>query len=178
MVRGPSAPDRLPLARFPLVPIDPQARLIICNTMVHHEHVPANTMPAAATASGAWSCSSWRFPLSARSRRQPSGARAPRRPPAGGGLSTLPACDQRKRPYGAGAAALEEGDLELTGRLMAESHESMRDDFEITVPEVDRMVELNAAVPGVFGARMTGGGFGAVPSAWSRPVRSSGSSDR
>ena len=36
----------------------------------------------------------------------------------------------------------------------------MRDDFEITVPEVDRMVELNSAVPGVFGARMTGGGFG------------------
>ena len=43
---------------------------------------------------------------------------------------------------------------------MAESHTSMRDDFEITVPKVDRMVELNAAVPGVFGARMTGGGFG------------------
>ena len=36
----------------------------------------------------------------------------------------------------------------------------MRDDFEITVAEVDRMVELNSAVPGCFGARMTGGGFG------------------
>ena len=46
------------------------------------------------------------------------------------------------------AAALDEGDLELAGRLMAESHKSMRDDFEITVPEVDRMVELNRRRPG------------------------------
>ena len=36
----------------------------------------------------------------------------------------------------------------------------MRDDFEISCPEVDVMVELNAAVDGVYGARMTGGGFG------------------
>jgi galactokinase len=45
------------------------------------------------------------------------------------------------------------------GPLMTESHASMRDDFEITVPEVDTAVET-ALVAGAYGARMTGGGFG------------------
>ena len=58
------------------------------------------------------------------------------------------------------ADALAAGDLALFGRLMTDSHASMRDDFEISCPEVDTMVELNAAVEGVYGARMTGGGFG------------------
>ena len=43
---------------------------------------------------------------------------------------------------------------------MAESHVSMRDDFEITCSEVDVMVDIASRIPGVFGARMTGGGFG------------------
>lgn len=46
------------------------------------------------------------------------------------------------------------------GKLLGGSHASMRDDFEISVPEVDRLVELAWAHPGVIGARMTGGGFG------------------
>jgi galactokinase len=46
------------------------------------------------------------------------------------------------------------------GRLMAESHRSMRDDYQITCHEVDYLVEAAAALPGVVGARMTGGGFG------------------
>ncbi len=56
--------------------------------------------------------------------------------------------------------ALEAGDLELFGRLMNESHLSMRDDFEISCAELDTMVEIAQAFPGVLGARMTGGGFG------------------
>ncbi|HEX2912836.1 MAG TPA: galactokinase [Chloroflexia bacterium] len=52
------------------------------------------------------------------------------------------------------------GDLERFGELLRQSHESMRDDFQITVPEVDLLVELAWALPGVIGARMTGGGFG------------------
>ena len=58
------------------------------------------------------------------------------------------------------AAALEEKDLDRVGRLMAESHASLRDDYEVSCPELDRMVEIAAAQPGVYGARMTGGGFG------------------
>lgn len=61
----------------------------------------------------------------------------------------------------AAAEALAKGDLRAMGRLMAESHESMRDDFEITVPAIDTLVEIMAGVIGAAGgARMTGGGFG------------------
>ena len=49
---------------------------------------------------------------------------------------------------------------EQAGALMIESHNSLRDDYEVSVPAVDRLVELASAQPGVFGARMTGGGFG------------------
>lgn len=61
----------------------------------------------------------------------------------------------------AAAAALERGDLSDLGRLMHESHASMRDDFEITVPAIDRLAAIMGdAVGSEGGARMTGGGFG------------------
>jgi galactokinase len=61
----------------------------------------------------------------------------------------------------AAADALRNGDLETLGRLMAESHASMRDDFEITLPAIDRLVDiLGEAIGRKGGARMTGGGFG------------------
>jgi galactokinase len=56
--------------------------------------------------------------------------------------------------------ALKAGDLNLFGRLMASSHASLRDDFEVSSPELDLMVELAEGQQGVYGARMTGGGFG------------------
>ncbi|MFO1388886.1 galactokinase [Cellvibrio sp.] len=59
------------------------------------------------------------------------------------------------------AEALSSGDMETLARVMAESHESMRDDFNITTPAIDRLVEiLQTAGAGSAGARMTGGGFG------------------
>ena len=58
------------------------------------------------------------------------------------------------------AEALEQHDLEGFGRLMAESHDSLRDDFEVSCRELDVMVELASQMKGVYGARMTGGGFG------------------
>jgi galactokinase len=58
------------------------------------------------------------------------------------------------------AAALETGDLRRVGQLFAESHASLRDLYEVTSPELDALVEIATAVPGVVGARMTGGGFG------------------
>lgn len=58
------------------------------------------------------------------------------------------------------AEALNEGDLRKFGQLMAESHRSLRDDYEVSSEELDLMVELAAAREGVYGARMTGGGFG------------------
>lgn len=59
------------------------------------------------------------------------------------------------------ASALEKGDLQRMGQLMAESHASMRDDFEITVPQIDTLVDIVKATIGEQGGvRMTGGGFG------------------
>jgi galactokinase len=58
------------------------------------------------------------------------------------------------------AAALEAGDLARFGELMRRSHDSLRDDYEVSCAELDIMVELAAAMDGVIGARMTGGGFG------------------
>jgi galactokinase len=56
--------------------------------------------------------------------------------------------------------ALEAGDFVACGQAMNLSHLSMRDDFEITCPEVDALVGLAQTVEGVYGSRMTGGGFG------------------
>lgn len=58
------------------------------------------------------------------------------------------------------ASALEGGNYERFGELMNESHISMRDDYEITVPAIDTLVSLAQAMPGCYGSRMTGGGFG------------------
>ncbi len=55
---------------------------------------------------------------------------------------------------------LEHGDLESFGRLMVASHESLRDDYEVSCRELDVLVELALKQPGVLGARMTGAGFG------------------
>jgi galactokinase len=60
----------------------------------------------------------------------------------------------------AAVEALASGDLETLGRLFAASHESLRDLFEVSSPELDVMVEIAAGVPGVVASRMTGAGFG------------------
>jgi len=58
------------------------------------------------------------------------------------------------------ASALRNGELSRFGELMFASHNSLRDDYEVSCPELDLLVELAREGDGVFGARMTGGGFG------------------
>jgi galactokinase len=58
------------------------------------------------------------------------------------------------------ADALRSGNLTEAGQLMNQSHESLRDDYEVSCPELDLLVETASKVPNVYGARMTGGGFG------------------
>ena len=55
---------------------------------------------------------------------------------------------------------LRKGDVETFGKLMNQSHISLRDDYEVSCPELDVIAETAWTVPGVLGARMTGGGFG------------------
>jgi galactokinase len=57
-------------------------------------------------------------------------------------------------------SALAIGDFEALGRLFAASHESLRDLYEVSSPELDTMVEIAVAVSGVVASRMTGAGFG------------------
>ena len=56
--------------------------------------------------------------------------------------------------------ALKAGDIETFGKLMNETHISLRDDYEISCVEVDALVEIAWATEGVLGSRITGGGFG------------------
>lgn len=58
------------------------------------------------------------------------------------------------------ADALSAGDLPRFGALMFESHASLRDDFEVSCPELDLLVETARSAPGAIGARLTGAGFG------------------
>lgn len=58
------------------------------------------------------------------------------------------------------AEALKTGQLDEFGRLMVESHRSLRDDFEVSSPQLDMLVQLANATDGVLGSRMTGAGFG------------------
>lgn len=57
-------------------------------------------------------------------------------------------------------AAFEANDVAAVGQAFAESHASLRDQFDVTSPELDAMVEIAVRVPGVVAARMTGAGFG------------------
>ncbi len=56
--------------------------------------------------------------------------------------------------------ALKNNNIELFGQLMNASHKSLRDDYEVSCEEIDILVELAQAMPGVIGSRITGGGFG------------------
>ncbi len=56
--------------------------------------------------------------------------------------------------------AFEAGDLDAVGRLFYASHASLRDRYEVSSPELDALVEIASATPGVIGARLTGAGFG------------------
>ncbi|CAN5763932.1 galactokinase [soil metagenome] len=66
-------------------------------------------------------------------------------------------------------AALEDDDGVAVGRLMGDSHASLRDDYEVSTPAVDELVARLAASDGVLGARLTGAGFGGCVVALVRP---------
>jgi len=67
------------------------------------------------------------------------------------------------------AEALRAGDLERFGRLLSDSHASLRDDYEVSGQELDLLVEIARRVPGVLGSRLTGAGFGGCTVTLARP---------
>jgi galactokinase len=67
------------------------------------------------------------------------------------------------------ARALRGGALDVAGGLMVASHRSLRDDFEVSTPALDALVERLVATDGVYGARLTGAGFGGCVVALTEP---------
>lgn len=67
------------------------------------------------------------------------------------------------------ADCLRSGDAERAGRLMTQSHASLRNDFEVSTPVLDDLVARMLHVNGVLGARLTGAGFGGSVVALARP---------
>lgn len=74
-------------------------------------------------------------------------------------------------------AALEAGEWTQAGRIMVQSHESLRRDFEVSCRELDLLVDVAASVPGIFGCRMTGGGFGGCIVALADPAQAAAALD-
>jgi galactokinase len=144
-----------------LLPLGDKARLVICNTMVRHSISGGEYNRRRAECEAGVRCLAAHLP----------GVHALRDVTLsdlaayGGDLpeTIIRRCrhviSENSRVLQA-ASALERGDLETFGVLMRESHKSLREDFEVSCAELDLMVELAGQAPGVYGARMTGGGFG------------------
>jgi galactokinase len=146
---------------FRTVPVPKNVSLAICNTMVKHELAGGEYNTRRAECERGLRLLSRAFPqrpalrdfelaeLEAAAGELPEKVYHRCRHVIGENQRTLRAAD-----------ALEAGDLDLFGWLMRESHRSLRDDYEVSCAELDLMVELAGKVKGVYGARMTGGGFG------------------
>lgn len=69
-------------------------------------------------------------------------------------------CSWPRNPPCRAAVFLSQGQYPRLGQLMTHSHVSMKNDYEISCDEIDCLVDIALELPGVFGSRMTGGGFG------------------
>ncbi len=72
---------------------------------------------------------------------------------------------------------LSQADLALVGQLMDASHASLRDDYAVSSPALDAMVEAMRSAPGCYGARLTGAGFGGCAVALVEPGAEQGMAD-
>jgi galactokinase len=146
---------------YRLLPIPPDVRLVICNTMVRHSLAGGEYNERRAECEAGARFFAERIP-GVRSLRDVTLEEFEK---FGGQMPEV----IRKRCHHIltenirvlqAAEALQAGDLKLFGRLMGSSHASLRDDFEVSCEELDLMVRLAEKNTGVYGARMTGGGFG------------------
>jgi galactokinase len=146
---------------FRLTPIDPSVRLVICNSMVRHAHASGEYNLRRAECERGVALLAAALP-GVRALRDVSAADLAAHAALLPEL-TLRRCrhvvSENERVLRA-SAALEAGEVAAFGRLMNESHRSMRDDYEISCREIDTLVELAWRTEGALGSRMTGGGFG------------------
>ena len=167
---------RLIAYRRVALPTD-RVELLVVNSGVHHSHATGgyNTRRAECEAA----CAALGVPLLRD--LTPADARA-ELPAALARIAALPDPLRRRARHVVtenarvldAVDALEAGDAGRLGALFDASHASMRDDYEVSVAEVDRLVALARAAPAVFGARLTGGGFGGSIVALCRPGEAAG----
>jgi len=146
---------------YQISPIPPDVRLVICNTMVRHNLSGGEYNLRRAECEAAARFIAERVPGAKSLRDVTPGdfERFGKDMPEAMKKRCQHVLTENLRVLQA-AEALRAGDLELFGKLMAASHASLRDEFEVSCAELDLMVELAGKNPGVYGARMTGGGFG------------------
>jgi len=146
-----------------LLPLDTsRVRVVVCNTMVHHELGSSAYNERRRTCESAAEKLAGCLGQRVRQLRDVTPALLEK---CRGELTELQwkrvrhVVTENERTLSA-VQALAEGRYEEFGQLMNASHESLRDDYEVSCEELDLMVELARAREGVLGARMTGGGFG------------------
>jgi len=147
--------------QFEQVPIPGDVRLVICNTMVKHEHAGGEyNRRRAECDEGVRLLSKWYPEIRALRDVSPQQLEehANDLPP-----TIYKRCkhivNENQRVL-EGSRALSRGDLQTFGALMRQSHDSLRDLYAVSCEELDLMVEVAEGLPGFFGGRMTGGGFG------------------
>jgi galactokinase len=146
---------------FELVPVPAEVKLVICNTMMKHEHSGGEYNRRREECEAGVRILSAAFPgikaLRDASREQLSSC-ANAMPPVIY-KRCLHVVEENHRVSEA-AECLRSGNLGQMGRFMRESHRSLRDLYEVSCRELDIMVEEAEGLPGFYGGRMTGGGFG------------------
>ena len=147
---------------FRLVPIDPSVRLVICNSMVRHKLAAAGEYNLRRVECERGVALLARLLPGVRALRDADMAQLTAHEAAMPEL-TFRRCrhvvTENDRVVRA-AAALKAGKVVEFGRLMNQSHRSLRDDYEVSCHELDLLVDIACSLEGVLGSRMTGGGFG------------------
>ncbi|MGA2020766.1 MAG: galactokinase [Candidatus Sulfotelmatobacter sp.] len=146
---------------FHFVPISPAMRLVICNTMVRHNLSAGKYNARREECEAGVHLLSKRLPAIRALRDVSIATLDSNRDLLGETIykRCRHVVSENLRTQNA-ANAFQSGDIEALNGLMTASHQSLRDDFEVSCRELDLMVEIAMRQSGVLGARMTGGGFG------------------
>jgi galactokinase len=147
---------------YEFLPTDDEVRIVICNTGVKHEHASNGyNLRRAECYAGVSAIKAHCMPkITGLRDLTSSGLEACK--------DSLPEMVYRRCRHVvredervlAAARALRVHDMKSFGKLMYESHLSLRDDYEVSCQELDLLVDIAQKIEGVYGARMTGGGFG------------------
>jgi galactokinase len=148
--------------KYEFLPADDRVRIVICNTGVRHEHASSGYNRRRADCYAGVSAIKARCKPGIRALRDLS-------------VSDLEDCRDclpsliyrrcrhvitENERVKAAAKVLAVHDMVTFGTLMSESHRSLRDDYEVSCKELDIMADIAGEIEGVYGTRMTGGGFG------------------